>query len=331
MRRAIIEKQKKVEELKEALKGKRTVMIASIEGVPAHMMQELRKLVKGKAFLKVYKNVIIRKALEGAENEDLKKLLPYVEGHPSAIIISDEDPIKLYREITTISEDAPLRPGKPSPVDVIVEPGPVPVPITALSELKAAGIPVRSVKGAVEVEKEFVAVRKGEIVDEKIAKALELMGIKPIKVFLRVIAAVSDGILFTEDVLGIKTEDVIEDLKTAASYAFNLAYNTRYPTKETVPYFLAEAHMKAINLAVNAGIVTKETAKHILAKAFAQALALASRLPPEALDEEIQQLIGNAQQTETRAEEKKEEEKKEEEKEEGGEEEAAAGLASLFG
>ncbi len=331
MRRAILEKQKKVEELKKALKGKRTVMIANIEGVPAHMMQELRKLIKEKAILKVYKNVIIRKALEGSENEDLKKLLPYAEGHPSAIIISDEDPIKLYREITSISEDAPLRPGKPSPVDVVIEPGPVPVPITALSELKAAGIPVRSVKGAVEVEKEFVAVREGEIVDERLAKALDLMGIKPIKVFLRVVAAVSDGILFTEDVLGIKTEDVIEDIKKAASYAFNLAYNAKYPTKETVPYFLAEAHMKAINLAVNAGIVTKETAKYILARAFAQALSLASRLPPEALDEEIKEILGSQTAGATAPEEEEKEEKKEEEEKEGGEEEAAAGLASLFG
>ena len=330
MRRAIIEKQKKVEELKEMLKGKKTVMIANIEGVPASMMQEIRKKLGGKAIIKVYKNVIILRALDGSQNEDLKKLMEFVEGHPSAIIISDEDPIRLYREITSLTEDAPLRPGKPSPVDVVLEPGPVPVPITALSELKAAGIPVRSVKGAVEVEKETVLVKKGDIVDEKLAKALELMGVRPVKVYLRVVAAVSDGILFTEEILGIKTEDVVENIKQAASYAFNLAYNARYPTKETVPFFIAEAHMKALNLAVNVGIVTKETAHLILSKAYAHALALASKLPPEALDEKTRTLLGNitSAQQETKEEEDKEE-KEEEDKGEG--EEATAGLASLFG
>ncbi|NPA86450.1 MAG: 50S ribosomal protein L10 [Candidatus Diapherotrites archaeon] len=330
MRRAILEKQKQVEELKDRLSKHKTVMIANIEGVPAPMMQKLRKMLKQKALLKVYKNTVIIRALKGLKDETLEKLADFVEGHPSAIILTDEDPVKMYREISSVVEYAPLRPGKPAPEDIVLQPGPVPVPITMLSEIKAAGIPVKSVKGSVQLDKEYVVVRKGEIVDERVARALEIMGIKPVKVYLRVVAAVHDNLLFTEDVLSITPEDVLEWVKEAAAHAFNLAYNARYPTKQTVPFFLAEAHQRALNLAINAGIVTKETAPAILSKAYAQALALASRLPPEALDEKTRALVGAVAQPS--AEEKKEEEPKEEEKEEeGGEEEAAAGLASLFG
>ena len=324
MRKAIVEKQKKVEELKGKLKQARTVMIVNIEGIPADLLQKIRREVKDRAFFRVYKNVIITRALEGSNREELKKLLPYVEGHPSAIIITDEDPIVFYREVSRLEEYLPLKPGKVSPVDVVLEPGPVPVPVTALADLKSAGIPVKSVKGKVELAEEFVAVRAGEVVSENIAKALELMGIKPVRAYLKIIAAVSDGILFPEDVLTIKPEDVLEDLKRAATNAFNLAYNARYPTKETVPFFLVEAHQRALNLAVNAGILTKETAVAVLSKAHAQALALAARLPTEVVGKEI------VVQT---AEKPQEEEKKEEEKEEKKEEteDAAAGLASLFG
>ncbi len=327
MRRAIIEKQKKVEELRNLIRQNKTIMIATMEGVPASMMQKIRKSLRGRAIIKVYKNVVIERALKG---EGIEDLIPYVEGHPTTVILSNEDPVKLYREITSVEEYAPLRPGKPSPTDVVLKPGPVPVPITALSEIKAAGIPVKSVKGAVQLDEEFVAVRAGEVADEKIAKALELMGVKPVRIYLRVLAAISDGLLFTEEVLGITKEDVEGWLREAATYSFNLAYNTRYPTPQTLPYFLAEARQKALNLAINAGIVNEETIGGILARAQAAAMALASRLPPEALDEKTRNLLGSmATATETKDEGNEKEEEKEEE--EGGEEEAAAGLASLFG
>ncbi len=319
MRRSIEIKQRQVEELKGMLKKYRTVMVANIEGVPASMMQELRKKLKGKAIIKVYKNTVIVRALEGTP------LPQFVEGHPSAVILSDEDPVVLFREITSLRDVAPLRPNKPSPVDVTLQKGPVPVPVTMLSEVKAAGIPVRSVKGSVEVEKDITVIKKGDIVDEKLAKVLEIMGVKPVVIYLRVLAAYADGLLYREDVLGITEEDVLNWIKEASAHAFNLSYNAGYPTKLTVPLMLSDAHRKAVNLAVNAGILTKETAPLILSTAHAKALSLASILPKEVTGVEIASPPVEEKKGE---EEGGEEEEKEEEKKE---EEATEGLASLFG
>lgn len=316
MRRAILEKQRKVQELRSMVEKYRTVMIATIENVPAHMLHSLRNKLRDRAVIKVYKNVVIRKALEGVKDN----LIPFVEGHPSAVILTNEDPLSIYREISSFAEFAPLRPGKPAPEDIRIEPGPVPVPVTMLSELKAAGLPVRSMKGSVQLEKEYI-IPAGTIIDERLARALELMGVKPIKIFLRVLAAHSDGLLFKEDVLSITPSDVLEEIKQASVQAFNLAFNAGYPTKQTLPFVIADAHRKALSLALTAGYVTKETLPAILVIARARAVALSLQLPPEFQDESVKAL------TQEKKEEKKEEEKKEEEKEE----EPAAGLAALFG
>ncbi len=314
MRRAILEKQRKVQELRSMVEAHRTVMIANIENVPARMLHTLRSKLRGRALIKVYKNVIIRRALEGLRDS----LIPFIEGHPSAVILTNEDPLTIYREIISVVEYAPLRPGKPAPEDITIEPGPVPVPVTMLSELKAAGLPVRSMKGSVQLEKEY-KIPAGKVIDERLARALELMDVRPIKIFLRVVAAHSDGLLFREDVLSISPADVLEEIKLASRHAFNLAFNAGYPTKQTLPFIIADAHRKALSLAVAAGYVTKETLPALLSLARARALALSLHLPPEFQDEGVRAMV----------EEK--EEKREEEKKEEKEEEPTAGLAALFG
>ncbi len=326
MRRAILEKQKKVEELITLIKKYRTVAIASIEGVPASLLQKVRKALYGKAIIKVAKNAILERALKGSGHEHL---IPYISG-PSAIILTDASPIELYREITSLKDYKFLSPGKPSPVDVVLQPGPAGVPATMISELKAAGIPVKMVKGAVYIEKEEKILSAGDIVSPEVASALRKMNVRPIEVFVRINAAESEGLTFTADVLSITPEMVKEWVRDAAAKGFNLAYNLGYPTPETLKLFIADAHRKAVSLAVNIGYVAKETVRPLLAKAYAHALALVNVLPEEALDEDLRKLRSSSPQQKVE-EERKEEEKKEEEGEEEKGEDVSAGLASLFG
>lgn len=96
-----------------------------------------------------------------------------------------------------------------------------------------------------------------------------------------------------------------------------------------MPFLIQKAFINARALSVETAFVTKETAGDILAKAQAQALALASKLPDEALDEDIKAKLSSVEVSAApAAEEEKEEEKKEEEKKE--EDTGAAGLALLF-
>lgn len=331
MRPSILRKQKIVEELVNLARGRRTIAVASIEGVPASLMQRIRKKVSGKAVIKVAKNRLIARAFEALKEEDpgITKLLEYMKG-PTALVVSDMDPFELFKILSSEKEYAPLRPGQVSPIDVVIKPGPTAAPATAIAEVKAAGLPARAGRGAVEITEEFVAVRAGEVVSPSMAKALMLLGVKPLELYVKVEAAYSEGIVFPRDVLAVDVEKVREDIVRAHWHALNLAVNVGYPTKESAPLLIAKAHRHAVALAVAAGYVTKHTARYIIARAYAQMLALACRLPPDALDDDLRKIVGAAATVQQKTEEAPEE-KKEEKEEEKQEEEAAAGLASLFG
>jgi len=333
MRPSIIRKQKIVEELVTLISSGNTVAIASIEGVPASLMQKVRKELAGKAKIKVAKNNLIKRALDAAKEKKkgIEKLLNYMEG-PTAVIVSNMDPFELYKLLRKLKENAPLRPGQIVEEDVVVKPGPTGLPAMMIGEIKAAGIPVRLNKGVVEGEKEFVAVKAGERVDAKLANALAKIGVTPVELWVRIRAIYSDGIIFPADVLAVDVEKVKTDIIRAHAHALNLAVHAGYPTKESMPILIAKAYTHALNLAVHAGYVTKESARYILARAYSRMLALASRLPAEALDEELQKKL-SVQVRPTEEQKEGKEEKEEEEKQEEGakEEEAAAGLASLFG
>ncbi len=332
MRPGILRKQKIVEELINLMRGRRTIAVASIDGVSARLLQKVRKNTSGKAVIKVAKNRLIARALEALKEEDpgITKLVEYMKG-PTALVVSDMDPFELFRLLSSEKEYAPLKPGQIAPTDVVIKPGPTAAPAPAIADVKAAGIPARINKGVIEVTEEFVAVKAGEVVSQHTAKALSLLGVKPLELYVKIQAAYSEGIIFPRDVLAIDVEKVREDIIRAHRHALNLAVNAGYPTKESLPILVAKAHTQAVALAVAAGYVTKYTARHIIAKAYAQMLALASRLPPDALDDDLRRKIGAAATATVQQKAEEEEKKKEEEEEKKEEEEAAAGLASLFG
>ncbi|HIP74252.1 MAG TPA: 50S ribosomal protein L10 [Euryarchaeota archaeon] len=332
VRKNILKKQKVVEELAEMLSNGKTIAVASIELVPANLMQKIRRELSGQAKIKVVKNRLLFRALDKVKDkvENVGELEKYVAGQ-TAIIVTDMDPFRLFRKLKEMKEYAPVKAGQVAPVDIIVPKGVTPVPAPMIAEIKAAGIPSKVSKGFVEVTEDYVAVKAGEVVSANIASVLAKLDVRPVELMVRINAAWNEGMIFPRDVLDVSVEKVLEDIRTAAAHALNLAVNTAYPTKESIKILLAKAGMEAKNLSVNTGYVTRETAPQILAKARAQALALASRLPPDALDESTKALVESAAKVDTSSTTQDEKSTDEEEEDKKSEEDAATGLASLFG
>ena len=268
------------------------------------------------------------------KNDKYEKLKDYIYDQ-TAIVATNMNPFKLYKMLEETKVPSPLKPGQVSPVDVVVEKGPTPFPPgPIIGELQAAGLPAAIEKGKVVIKETVTVVRAGEVVKPELARVLEKLDIKPIKIGLDVRAIYDNGIILTPDVLAIDTEKVIEDISKAYQNAINLALNIAYVTKETAELLIMKAVMEAKNLAINACIIEKDVIPDLLAKAYSQMLALASVLPDEALDDDLKSRLSGVKVTKEEVEEKKEEEKKEEEEEkeeEKSEEEALEGLGALFG
>ncbi len=321
-----------VEELRKMFKDYPVVAVVGFRGVPSNQMQRIRRELRGKALIKVVKNTLIEKALEGLD-DNYKKLEEFLYDQ-TALVFTDMNPFKLYKLLEETKEPSPLKPNQVSPVDVVVEKGPTPIaPGPMMAELQNAGIPVAIERGKVVVRETVTVVKAGEVVKPEVARALALLEIKPIKVGLDTRAIYDNGVILTPDVLAIDTEKVKEQFVDAYQKALNLAVNCAYVTEETAEILVMKAVMDARNLAINAGLPVKEVMPEIIAKAYSQALALASLLPEDALDEELKSLI-SSREVEMKREEKKEEEveeEREEEKKEEEEESALEGLGALFG
>ncbi len=322
-----------VEELKRIIKGYSSVAIVGFRGVPSSQLQSIRRNFRGEVLIKVVKNSLLERALDSLGG-DYVKLKDYIEDQV-AIVASNLNPFKLYKKLEETKTPSPLKPNQISPVDVVVEEGATnfpPGPI--LGDIQAAGIPAAIEKGKIVIKATTTVVKAGEVVKPEVARALQLLEIKPIKIGLETKAVFENGIVFTIDDLAIDEAKVFEDFVDAARKALNLAVNAAYVTEETAEILIMKAVMDARNLAINAVIFEKDVIGDLLSKAYSDMLALASHLSDDALDDDLKRRLSSSVVITEKKEEEVKEEKKEEEKEEEEEtkeEEALEGLGALFG
>jgi large subunit ribosomal protein L10 len=323
-----------VEEIKRYLREYPVVGIVSFRGIPAGQMQKIRRDLRDKVKIKVVKNNLIEKAVQ--DEGEFSKLTDFL-GDQVAFVASNLNPFRLFKELEKTKEPSPLKPNQIAPEDVVVEKGPTSFPPgPVLGDLQMGGLPAGIEKGKIVIKDTVTVVKAGEKVKPEVAKALQLLEIKPIKLGLDTRVLMENGIIFKPEDLRIDVEEVSVQFAQAYQRAINLAVNSAYVTPETAEILIIKAVSSAKNLAVNSAIPEREVITDLLAKAYSEMLSLASHLPESALDEDLQsklQQTPTVVEVEEKEEEKREEEeeKKEEEEEESKEEEAIEGLGALFG
>src|SRR3989338_3735626 len=103
-------KLKEVESLKNFIKTKKTILIASIKNIPASQFQEIGKKLRGKAILKVPKKNLIGMAIDHSGNENAKKMKDYVKDS-IAVLFSDLDAFDLAVELVKNKSPAKAKAG----------------------------------------------------------------------------------------------------------------------------------------------------------------------------------------------------------------------------
>ena len=208
-------------------------------------------------------------------------------------------------------------------------PGPI------VGELNSVGIPAKIMKGSVQIQKKVTILNEGEVFEGDLGLMLSKIGINPIVTGLRLCGTIEDGTRFEPATLDIDYEQFEADLISFGAGAFNLACNISWFTPQTTPTLISKASGEALAVALEAAITTADTMPHLIGRANRGAMGIAGSLSPDALDEELSQLLGAAASaaasaaaaapsTEAAPAEAEEEE---EEEDEGGFE----GLGSLFG
>jgi large subunit ribosomal protein L10 len=270
------EKISEVEEIKELLKGYKSIGLASLQKVRATQLQELKKSLAGKVYMRVLKNTLTKLAIENMEKDDLKKLGAHLEG-ANLFLFTDLNPFKLALLLERGKVKTIAKSGDIAAMDVVIPEGSTgqpPGPI--ISQLNAVGLPTRIESGSVWVSKDTLVVRKGEPISERLAALLSKLGIKAVEAGLSMKAVLDEGFIITGDLLKIDVEATRKSIENSNSEALALALSIAYPTSDNMDMLLQIAHKEAFSLSLNAAVPTKETIADLIRKAHTEMLSLNS-------------------------------------------------------
>jgi large subunit ribosomal protein L10 len=273
-RQVLDEKSSEVEAIKGILKEHKSIGIANLKKVRASQLQELKKSMAGKVYLRVLKNTLMKLAIEEMNQADLKKLEEYLDGS-NVYLFTDLNPFKLALLLERGKVKTTAKSGDTAAMDVVVPSGNTgqpPGPI--ISQLNSVGLPTRIESGSVWVSKDTLVVRKGEEINERLAGVLSKLGIKAVELGISIRAVFDDGLMITGDQLKVDVDATRRSVEQSNQVAFALAIGISYPTKETIKPLLQNAHQKAVALAVGAAIPTKETIGDLIRKANAEMTSL---------------------------------------------------------
>ena len=274
------QKTKEVEEITNLLKRYKIIGIASLQKVRAAQLQEFKKNLADKVFMRVLKNTLMKLAIENCkERADLKKLEEHMKG-PNVFMFTDLNPFKLAIILERGKVKTTAKSGDTAAFDVVVPAGNTgqpPGPI--ISQLNAVGLPTRIESGSVWINRDTLVVKKGEAINERLASMLSKLGIKPVEAGLTLTVVFDEGLIVTQNQLKLDLEGTEHDVENAYAESFALSLSISYPTKENMVALLQIAHKEAYALSLGAAIPTKETIEDLIRKAHAEMLGLSSRVP----------------------------------------------------
>ena len=265
------------QQLQELPKKYRVLALVRMNKVRSTQILPLRKVLKGDVEFVSIKDKVAQKALEGLDVAGIKDMAGELTGQ-CMFMFTNMSPFKLNVLLAKNKVMMAARGGDTAGIDVVVTakntgiaPGPM------LTEFKEAGIPTKIDQGTIWIQKDTTPVRKGEVINEKLASILGKLDIKPIEAGISLYAALEDGLKYAQEEMVIDIETVRSEFARAHQEAVSLSVEAAYVTPENIMQVLGRAAQSARHVSVESGFMTDETKEQILQRADSQARSLAGQ------------------------------------------------------
>jgi large subunit ribosomal protein L10 len=265
------------QQLIEIPKKYKVVALVKINKVRASQILPLRKALKGEVEFVCVKDKIAKKALEKLNIAGIKGISDELTGQ-CLFIFTNMSPFKLNVLLAKNKIMMAARGGDIASVDIVVPakntgiaPGPM------LTEFKEAGIPTKIDQGTIWIQKDTTPVKKGEIINEKLAALLGKLDIKPVEAGISLYTALEEGLKYSAEEMIVDVEKIRNTFAQFHQEAVSLSIEAAYLTKENINQILSKAAQSARSLSIESGFMTDETKEQILQKAHGQAQSLASK------------------------------------------------------
>ena len=263
--------------LQELPKQYKVLAIVKMTKVRASQILPLRKKLKGEVEFVSIKDKIAQKALEKVDTPGIKEIIGELTGQ-CLFMLTNMSPFKLNVLLAKNKIMLAARGGDISSIDIVVPakntgiaPGPM------LTEFKEAKIPTKIDQGTIWISKETTPVKKGGVINEKLAGLLGKLDIKPVEAGIALYSAIEDGHKYSQDELVIDVEKIREEFAQAHQQAVSLSIEAAYVTPENISQILSKAAQSARSVSIESGFMTEDTKEQILQKADSQAKALAGQ------------------------------------------------------
>jgi large subunit ribosomal protein L10 len=255
----------------------KVVALVKTNKVRASQLLPLRKALKGQVEFVCVKDRVAQKALEKSDIPGIKGISEELVGQ-CLFIFTNMSPFKLNVLLAKNKIMMAARGGDIASVDIIVPakntgiaPGPM------LTEFKEAGIPTKIDQGTIWIAKDSTPVKKGGVINEKLAVLLGKLDIKPVEAGISLFTALEDGLKYAEAEMVIDVEKIRNAFAQYHQEAVSLSIEAAYVTPENISQILSKASQSARSLSIESGFMTDDTKDQILQKADGQAKALSSK------------------------------------------------------
>ena len=255
----------------------KVVALVKTNKVRASQLLPLRKALKGQVEFVCVKDRVAQKALEKSDIPGIKGISEELVGQ-CLFIFTNMSPFKLNVLLAKNKIMMAARGGDIASVDIVVPakntgiaPGPM------LTEFKEAGIPTKIDQGTIWIAKDSTPVKKGGVINEKLAVLLGKLDIKPVEAGISLYTALEEGLKYAEAEMVIDVEKIRNAFAQYHQEAVSLSIEAAYVTPENISQILSKASQSARSLSIESGFMTDDTKDQILQKADGQAKALSSK------------------------------------------------------
>jgi len=210
-------KREEVNHLVDLFKDYENIIVIDVAHLNDRQIQETRKILRGKAIIRMSKKNLQLRAVEQYKAEsnkaNLEEFAANIPGQ-SALCFTNMDIFELKKIFNENQWMVPAKPDEITPVDIWAPAGDTGLPTgQVISELNMTlKLPTRIQNDTIWIKEDTRTHKAGDIVDVKQAAVLKKLGIKPIESLIKIHYAWSDGEIIPQEILYVNTEQIKQNL-----------------------------------------------------------------------------------------------------------------------
>ncbi|MHA1147034.1 MAG: 50S ribosomal protein L10 [Promethearchaeota archaeon] len=265
-----------VEKLIELFKKYANVAVINVAKINDKQFQSTRKLLRGKAVIKMSKKRLQTRAIEQfkklSKKENLDNLAQNIPGQAS-LVFSNMEIFELKKIFEENKWMVPAKPGEITPVDIWIPAGDTGLPTgQVISELNMTlRLPTRIQNDTIWIRENTRTHKAGDFVNVKQASVLKKLGVNPLESIIKIHYAWSDGEIFPADVIYLDLEAFQKDIALAIAQAKQIAMKMGVIDDETIEPLMQKGHREALAILFKMPFIAEDMLEEYVKRAVLNA------------------------------------------------------------